>query len=117
MQYIFLIYAPESSDPPAASEPAFEQMLTAHRRFAEDAMQSGVFKSGAGLRSIGSATTVRMRNGDRMVTDGPFGETREHLGGFYILECRDLDEAVDYAARIPGVERGSIEVRPTLGDM
>jgi hypothetical protein len=115
MQYIFLIYAPESD--PTVGEPAFQEMLLAHRRFAENAMRRGVYTSGAGLRSTAAATTVRVRQGDRIVTDGPFAETREHLGGFYILDCKDLDEAVEYAARIPGAEFGSIEVRPTLGDM
>jgi len=116
MQYIFLIYAPEDSYPPADSE-ELQKLLDAHRAFTQDAIARGIFKGGDGLRPTATATTVRVRRGERLVTDGPFAETREQLGGFYVLECKDLDEAVEYAARIPGVEAGSIEVRPTMGHM
>ena len=61
-----------------------------------------------------TATTVKVRNGERLVTDGPFAETKEQLGGFYLLECKDLDEAIEWAAKIPGAQNGTIEVRPVM---
>jgi hypothetical protein len=116
MQYIFLIYTPEDSSPQVGT-PEFQRLLEAHTAFTEDMQRRGILRAGDGLRPTTSATTVRVRGGDRTVTDGPFAETREQLGGFYILDCSDLDEAVELAPRIPGVEHGSIEIRPTLEHM
>jgi hypothetical protein len=70
--------------------------------------------AGDGLQPTVTATTVRVRDGDRLLADGPFTETKEQLGGFYVLECADLDEALDWAAKIPGAHTGAIEVRPVM---
>src|SRR3954447_10217750 len=76
--------------------------------------KAGVFVGGDALEAPTTATTVRLRSGERLLTDGPFAETKEQLGGFYILNCKDLDEAIDWAARIPGAQQGSIEIRPVM---
>ncbi len=74
----------------------------------------GVLVAGDGLYPTQTATTVRVRDGERDVTDGPFAETKEQLGGFYVLDCKDLDEAIEWAAKIPGAQTGAIEVRPAI---
>ena len=66
------------------------------------------------LQSISTATTVRLRNGRTQTTDGPFAETKEQLGGYYLLDCKDLDEAISYAAKIPSAKNGSVEIRPVM---
>ena len=76
--------------------------------------EKGVFVAGDGLYPTQTATTVRVRDGDRDVTDGPFAETKEQLGGFYVLDVKDLDEAIEWAAKIPGSQFGSVEIRPVL---
>jgi hypothetical protein len=73
-----------------------------------------VILGGEGLEPTSSATTVRVRDGERVLSDGPFAETKEQLGGFYLLECASLDEAIDWAAKIPGASTGSVEVRPVM---
>ena len=73
-----------------------------------------MLRGGDGLDPTPSATTVRVRDGERLLTDGPFAETREALGGFYTVECKDLDEAISWAAKIPGAANGSVEVRPVM---
>ena len=80
-------------------------------------MQAGNFKAGDRLKPVSSASTVRVRNGKTTITDGPFAETREQLGGYYLIEAKDLDEATAIAARIPGARLGSIEVRPVWPPM
>jgi hypothetical protein len=82
--------------------------------FTEDITKSGKNKGGNALQGIATATTVRVRNGKTTVTDGPFAETKEQLGGYYLVEAKDLDEAISIAARIPGSKHGSIEVRPIM---
>jgi hypothetical protein len=76
--------------------------------------EKGVFVAGDGLHPTQTATTVRVREGDREVTDGPFAETKEQLGGFYVLDVKDLDEAIEWAAKIPGSQFGSVEIRPVM---
>ena len=78
------------------------------------AQEAGVYEGGAGLLPTETATTVRKREGERLVTDGPFAETKEQLGGYYLLNCADLDEALEWAGRIPNVSKGSVEVRPVF---
>jgi hypothetical protein len=73
-----------------------------------------VFVGGEGLQPVATATTVRVRDGERMLTDGPYAETKEQLGGYYLLECKDLDDALNWAARIPEAKSGAIEVRPVM---
>ncbi len=82
--------------------------------FTQDLSKTGKNKGGAPLEQTATATTVRVRNGKTIVTDGPFAETKEQLGGYYLVKAKDLDEAISIAARIPGAKFGSIEVRPVV---
>ena len=110
MRYLLLIYEVERG-----TEVSPEEAMASNARygaFTADVRQRGIFRAGEALEPTNTATTVRVRDGRTITTDGPFAETKEFLGGFYLLECRDLDEAIDLAARIPAVERGSIEIRP-----
>lgn len=111
MQYMCLIYGPKDLElSPAESE----KMYSDYGAFTQEARASGKMVDGAPLQGVETATTVRMRDGKRVVTDGPFAETKEFLGGFYTFECGTLDEALDWAAKIPGAKYGSIEVRPVM---
>jgi hypothetical protein len=107
MRYMFLIYDAESEF--AART---EDMMPAYGVFSEEVAKAGVMRAADRLQPAGSATTVRVRSGKRATTDGPFAETKEQLGGYYILDCKNLDEAIAYAAKIPTAKYGSIEVRP-----
>ena len=82
--------------------------------FSKEVREKGVFVAGEPLEGIATASTVQVREGNREITDGPYAETREQLGGFYILDCKDLDEALEYAAKIPAAELGFVEVRPVM---
>jgi hypothetical protein len=108
---MLLIYGEEGAGP-AENSPEFGEMMGGYGAFTQDVQQRGLFQAGEAIQPTATATTVRVRNGERMVTDGPFAETKEQLGGFYLLNCKDLDEAIDLAAKIPGARYGSIEVRP-----
>lgn len=87
-------------------------MMTEYTEFTKGIIQAGQFKAGDRLKPTSAATTVRVRNGQVATTDGPFAETREQLGGYYLIDAKNLDEAIAIAARIPGARVGSIEVRP-----
>ena len=113
MQYILLIYGNEKAAADM-SEAEKGKHFQAYFQFTNDVKQSKHYVSGAPLQPIATATTVRVRDGKTTTTDGPFAETREQLGGFYIVEAKDLDEATKIAARIPGATIGSIEVRPVM---
>ena len=113
MQYLLLIYRSEAEL--SRMEAAERQKMTAdYGAFTQSIVQSGHFKAGDGLQPTTTATTVRVRDGKILTTDGPFAETREQLGGYYLIEARDLDAAIGIAARIPGAKDGSIEVRPIM---
>jgi len=112
MQYALLIYTEEYSEAPSAEAQASE--IDAYNAFGAHVRSRGAMKAGEALHPTSSATTVRVRDGRTISTDGPFAETKEVLGGFYIVEAADLDEAIDYAARIPGAKTGSIEIRPIV---
>ncbi len=115
MKYALLIYTDLSQREQAPPE-AVEEMYEAYARFAEE--HASKLAGGEELQPTSSATTVRVEGGpggEVVTTDGPFAETKEQLGGFYILECRDLDDAIDIAARIPWAPTGHIEVRPVFG--
>src|SRR5260370_4046704 len=86
----------------------------AYTGFGEEATKRGCAPEGDALQSITTATTVRVREGKILSTDGPFAETKEQLGGYYILNCKDLDEAIEMAAKIPGARHGSVEIRPIM---
>ena len=113
MKFIALIYNEESLYANATPEQT-AAIFQAHGEFGEAARAAGVFEGGDGLQGTATATTVRVRDGERLLTDGPFAETKEQLGGFYALECKDLDEALAWAARIPEAQFGAIEVRPVI---
>ncbi|MFI6096002.1 YciI family protein [Lentzea sp. NPDC051213] len=110
MHYMFLIYNCE--DRPKPGDAAFDDILARVNAFADECRRRGVFVAGDPLKPVSTATTVRVREGKPMLTDGPFAETHEHLGGYYLLNCRDLDEALELAAMCPQAHVGSIEVRP-----
>ena len=111
MQYLLLIYSNEVEY--AKIDPATSKKLTGEfEAFTKDIVQSGNFKAGDRLRPTSTATTVRVKDGKVLITDGPFAETREQLGGYYLIEAKDLDAALGIAARIPSARYGSIEVRP-----
>jgi hypothetical protein len=110
MRYLLLIYETERT-----SEPTEAEAMASHAKygaFTREVRERGLFEAGEALEPTNAATTVRVRDGKSVVTDGPFAETKEFLGGFYLLDCRDLDEAIELAKRIPAVESGSIEIRP-----
>lgn len=107
MRYMFLICEDE-----AVVASRGDALMPAYGAFSEEVAKAGIMRAGDRLRPSGSATTVRVRGGKTGTTDGPFAETKEQLGGYYILDCKDLDEAIAYAAKIPGAQFGSIEVRP-----
>jgi len=110
MQYALLIYTPERETEPTPQEMAAE--MDAYNAFTEHVRSRGAMKGGEALESVDTATTVRVVDGKTIATDGPFAETKETLGGFYLVEAADLDEAISFAAMIPGAKRGAIEVRP-----
>ena len=113
MQYMILIYGDEARFATMANDPkAQEQMYAAYIRYGADMREAGVLRGGAELKATATATTVRVRNGKTLTTDGPFAETKEQLGGYYLIEVADLDQAVHWAARCPASAGGSIEVRP-----
>jgi hypothetical protein len=91
-----------------------KNMTAEYGVFTQSIIQSGNFKAGDGLQPTSTATTVRVRDGKTLTTDGPFAETREQLGGYYLVEAKDLNAALEIAARIPGAKTGSIEVRPVM---
>ena len=111
MQYLLMIYSNEAeiSKMDAATG---QKMMDEYGAFTQSIVQSGNFKAGDRLRPASTATTVRVRDGKTLTTDGPFAETREQLGGYYLIEAKDLDAALAIAARIPGARLGSVEVRP-----
>ena len=113
MQYLLLIYDSES-DWDKVSEVDRNAMFQEYMELSKQLAQSGNYRAGNQLHPTSKATTVRVRDKKRLVTDGPFAETREQLGGYYLVEAKDLDEAVGIAARIPSARMGSIEVRPIV---
>src|SRR5215475_5016825 len=111
MQYLLMIYSNEAQYAKLDAATG-KQMMTEFGAFTQSIIQSGNFKAGDRLQPTSTATTVRVKDGKVMTTDGPFAETREQLGGYYLVEAKDLDTALGIAARIPSARYGSIEVRP-----
>jgi hypothetical protein len=111
MRYLALIYTPEV-DPATVPPETIAAENAAYAVFTREARERDMMRAGEALQPTSSATTVRIRDGRTIVSDGPFAETKEALGGFYLLECPDLDTAIELAAMIPGAAYGSIEVRP-----
>jgi hypothetical protein len=111
VEYLLLIYANEA-ETEGLDKATMSAMMDDFRSFTDSIVKSGAYKGSNRLRPVSSATTVRVRGGKTLTTDGPFAETREQLGGYYLVEAADLDQAIAIAARIPGAKYGSIEVRP-----
>lgn len=113
MKYLLLIY--RSDETYVKMTPEQRKALSGeYGAFTQSIVQSGHFKAGDGLQPVSTATTVRVRKGKTLTTDGPFAETREQLAGYYLIEAKDLDDALAIAARIPEAKRGCIEVRPVM---
>lgn len=113
MQFLCLIYEAESVMAANSDEEngmIFQEYMT----YTDNIKSSGHFVAGDALEPVSTATTVRVRDGERVITDGPFAETKEQLGGYYLLECDSLDEAIEQASKIPSAKFGSIEVRPIM---
>jgi hypothetical protein len=115
MKYMFLIYTPESKETQMTGAELAE-IMAGHMAVMEAMTKAGILHGSAPLKPTSMATTVRIQNGKPLVTDGPFAETKEQLGGYYIIDCKDLDEAISWASKIPtkcgGGGYGCIEVRP-----
>ena len=112
MKYLLLIYTREPTEQPP--DDVIAEVMDAYNAFTQHVRDRGAYLAGEALQPTVTATTVRVRDGQTLTTDGPFAETKEALGGFYMVEAKDLDEAIDIAARIPGAKQGSIEVRPLV---
>ena len=111
MQYLLLIYNNEASAP-APNSPEMGAVMKDYGTFTQGIRESGHYKGGNALQPVTTATSVRVRDGKTLLIDGPFAETTEQLGGYYLVEAANLDEATAIAARIPGARWGTIEVRP-----
>ena len=112
MKYICLIYQPPLDE----TTPGQDELHKAYWQYTQELQAAGKMLAGEALESVSMATTVRVRDGETLTTDGPFAETKETLGGYYVIDCKDLDEALAWAAKIPSSTFGSIEVRP-VADM
>lgn len=108
MQYMLLIYDEENRPPPDDAEMAAWFAVT------EEMQKAGVMVAGEALHPTTTATTVRVQGGETVTTDGPFAETREQLGGYYVVDVPDIDHAIQWAAKMPSADRGSVEVRPVM---
>ncbi len=113
MQYALLIYSSEA-DSAKMTQAEGQAVFQGYMEFTKWLQQSGKAKGGEALERTVNATTVRVRNGKTTTTDGPFAETKEQLGGFYLVDAQDLDDAIAIAARIPGAKHGCVEVRPIM---
>ena len=113
MKYLLTIYGDETGWDDMPPEEG-RQVMAAYEQFTREITEAGAMLGGEGLQRSSTATTVRVRDGERLLTDGPFAETKEQLGGFYLLDCKDLDEAISWAAKIPGAQHGKVEVRPVM---
>jgi hypothetical protein len=113
VKYLLSIYGDESGQADVSPEDS-KATFDAYMAFTREVEEAGIMLGGEGLQPTDTATTVRVQGGEKTLTDGPFAETKEQLGGFYLLECKDLDEAIEWAAKIPGAQTGSVEVRPVM---
>lgn len=113
MRYLLLIYSDEAVYEQQSPEDQAREYQE-YNAFGQEAQERGFAPEGEALQPVTTATTVRVRDGKILTTDGPFAETKEQLGGYYMLKCKDLDEAIEMAAKIPAVRHGSIEIRPIM---
>jgi hypothetical protein len=113
MKYLLMIFCNEATD--AQKSPADqEKEMAAYFAFTDEVGKAGVMRAGEALHPSSTATTVRVRNGKITTTDGPFAETKEQFGGYYVVECNNLDEAIQWAAKIPHAAQDAIEIRPIV---
>ena len=112
VQYALLIYGPEPEGEPDPQATA--AMMAEYETFNQHLRDRGAYGAAEALWPTATASSVRVRDGQTLTTDGPFAETKEALGGFYVVEAADLDEAIGYAARIPGATSGTVEIRPVV---
>jgi hypothetical protein len=113
MKFMLLLWGDESHWEEASPEEAAAEMKR-WEDYSAQLVAAGAMVSGEGLQGSATSRTIGVRNGERIVTDGPFVETKEQLGGFYVIECASMDEALEWAAKVPSAERGSTEVRPVI---
>jgi hypothetical protein len=113
MKYLLLIYADEAIESSMNADKR-KQLHADYFGFTKELQGAGAMQGGEALHPVATATTVRVRDGKMLTTDGPFAETKEQLGGFYLIDGKNLDEAIQWAAKIPGAKVGSIEVRPVV---
>jgi len=111
MRYLLMICTSDA-DLAALSPEESAALLAEYGTFNEDMGRRGILQGGERLRPVADATSVRVRDGEVLISDGPFAETKEQIGGYYLVDCKDLDEATEVAAKIPGASNGTIEVRP-----
>lgn len=111
MRYLLMIYTSEQEEASRSPEEQ-EANMGAYYAFTQEVRDSGAYVAGDALHPTSTATTVRVRNGRTMTTDGPFAETKEQFGGYYMVDCDNLDQAIEWAAKIPGAQNGCVEVRP-----
>jgi hypothetical protein len=114
MRYLCLLVGDPDVAGPVPGTPEFMQMLADYQSATQAMAAAGVLVDSGPLQPPSAATTLRVRDGESLVTDGPFAELKEQIGGYYVLDCADLDEALRYAATIPAAKWGSIEVRPLM---
>ncbi len=113
MKYLALIYA-AAEEEPQPNTPEFNEMMAGYQTASETYVNDDVFVAGQALQPVETATSIRIRDGKAILTDGPFAETKEQLGGFYVFECDTLDDAIKYAKMIPTAKYGTVEVRPIM---
>ena len=112
MQYMILVYEPEEAYATEAGQALLEDVVARHMALAEELRAKGQMKDGSGLQDSSTATTVVTKDGRQTLHDGPFAETREHLGGYYLIDVPNLDDALAIARRVPVIDGGKVEVRP-----
>jgi hypothetical protein len=110
MKYMLLIYADENAWTESERKDCYAESV----QLTQQLKANGQYLGASPLHSISTATSVRVHDGKRLVTDGPFAETREQLGGYFLIDARDLDEAIDIAGRVPGIRKGTVEIRPIV---
>ena len=113
MKYLALLYSSEEARP-NPEKPGFDAVMKAYANAGKTFAENGILVGANPLQPVATATSVKVRDGHTVATDGPFAETKERLGGYYLLDCRDLDQAIKMAAMIPAAEYGTVELRPVM---